>query len=249
MEPRIVKSEPIGNGYHVLVNHVHTFGTDAILLADFAAPKQRDKACDLCTGCGIIPMLWARDHALTTAVGVELQPDAVQLFMHTILQNNMETMVHAVRADIRALDGILPRGVFDLVTCNPPYKAVGAGLQSADSATLIARHEVACTLKDTISAASRLLRFSGRLCLCHRPERLADIFCTMREYRIEPKRLRLVAKCNGSEPWLALIEGRLGGNNGLRVEPELYMNNDGALSEEMRRIYGCYNQSTDGISL
>lgn len=240
MEPRTIKSEPIGNGCYVLVDSVHTFGTDAILLADFAAPKRKDKACDLCTGCGIIPMLWARDGTLSAATGVELQPDAVQLFNQTIRQNNMETTLCALHADIRALEGVLPAAAFDLITCNPPYKAAGAGLKNTDPALLLARHEVACTLRDVIAAAARLLRFSGRLCLCHRPERLADIFCTMREYRIEPKRLRLVAKSIGSEPWLALIEGRLGGNAGLRVEPVLYVENDGEFSEEMRRIYGAY---------
>lgn len=235
-----MQREPIGNGCHVLVDRVHTFGTDAILLADFAAPKHKDTACDLCTGCGIIPMLWARDRALSAATGVELQPAAVQLFRQTIQQNGMEPVLRAVQADVRALAGVLPAGAFDLVTCNPPYKAAGAGLQSTDPAVLLARHEVACTLEDVAAAAARLLRFSGRLCLCHRPERLADIFCTLREHRIEPKRLRLVAKCVGSEPWLALIEGRLGGNSGLRVEPTLYVENDGALSEEMWRIYGSY---------
>ena len=33
------------------------FGTDAVLLADFASPKRIDTAVDLCTGGGIIPLL------------------------------------------------------------------------------------------------------------------------------------------------------------------------------------------------
>ena len=45
----------ISKNIFVNVNDTHRFGTDAVLLADFAAPKSRDVACDMGTGCGIIP--------------------------------------------------------------------------------------------------------------------------------------------------------------------------------------------------
>ena len=45
----------------LIVSKEHTFGTDALLLADFASPKRYDVCCDFGTGCGIIPMLWCRD--------------------------------------------------------------------------------------------------------------------------------------------------------------------------------------------
>ena len=235
-----MKLEPIGNGYSVWVDNVHTFGTDAILLADFAAPKKTDTAVDLCTGCGIIPMLWAKNQTVGKAYGVEIQPAAAGLFERTIADNKLQSSAFAVNADLKELKGVLPFGEFDLITCNPPYKAPGAGIKNADPAVIIARHEVACTLEDVIASAAKLLRFSGRLCLCHRPERLADIICLMRQYKIEPKRLRLVAKQVGNEPWLVLVEGRLGGKSGMRTEPMLYIEADGDFSKEMKRIYGTY---------
>lgn len=236
-----MKAEPIGGGCHVLVDHVHTFGTDAILLADFAAPGATETACDLCTGCGIIPMLWAKHRSVAAATGVELQPEAAALFRQTVEENNMQGYITALQGDVKALQGLLPFGSFDLVTCNPPYKAVGAGLQNADPAVLLARHEVGCTLQDVVAAAAKLLRFGGRFCLCHRPERLADIFCTMRAYRIEPKCLRTVAKTAGNAPWLVLVEGRLGGRSGMRIAPTLYVEGaNGDFSPEMQQIYGSY---------
>ena len=45
--------------FGLVVSPLHTFGTDAVLLSHFAAPKRQDTACDLGTGCGIIPMLGA----------------------------------------------------------------------------------------------------------------------------------------------------------------------------------------------
>lgn len=243
MEPRIIKAEPVGNGFYVLVDQVHTFGTDAILLADFAAPKRKDNVCDLCTGCGIIPVLWAKNHAANSVVGVEIQHTAVQLFQQTILENGIEHSVSAVQADLNMLKGVLPFGGYDLVTCNPPYKASGAGLQNADVSVLLARHEITCTLENVVAAAAKLLRFGGRLCLCHRPERLADVVYLMRQYRIEPKRLRSVAKQTGCAPWLILVEGRLGGKSGMRMDPALFVEDAGDFSEKMKRIYGTYKYS------
>ena len=46
------------------------------------------------------------------------------------------------------------------------------------------------------------------LCICNRPERLADVICSMRANGIEPKRLRTVQKDRSSDPWLILVEGQ-----------------------------------------
>lgn len=243
MDPRVVKKEPIGGGFHVYVDSVHTFGTDAIILADFAAPKKSDVACDLCTGCGIIPLLWKKQGLCKSVYGVELQPRAAELFTNSINENRVNDSVFSVNADLKELSGVLEFGQYDLVSCNPPYKAPDAGIKNASSEIMLARHEIACTLEDVIFSASKLLRYSGRLCLCHRPERLADIFCLMRKYKIEPKRLRLVSKTGTSEPWLVLVEGRLGGKSGMRIEPPLFVEANGDFSPEMKRIYGNYKYS------
>lgn len=85
-----------------------------------------------------------------------------------------------VEGDLRDLPKALPAGQFDLVSCNPPYKERGRGLLSESPAEQIARHETCCSIEDVCRAASRLLRFGGRFCLCQRPERLADVLTAMR---------------------------------------------------------------------
>ena len=52
--------EPLGNKMHIVVSDSHTFGTDAILLSNFASIKRKDIACDMGTGCGIIPLVWCK---------------------------------------------------------------------------------------------------------------------------------------------------------------------------------------------
>ena len=52
------KRLPLGGGVFVYTNRAHTFGTDTVLLADFAAPSPGEISCDLGTGCAAIPLLW-----------------------------------------------------------------------------------------------------------------------------------------------------------------------------------------------
>ena len=108
----------------------------------------------------------------------------------------------------------------------------------------MARHEVECTLEDIIAVGAKLLQTGGRLCMCQRPERLAEMMALMHKYKVEPKRLRLVCKCVGQSPWLVLLEGRRCGNIGLTIEPTLYVEDGhGNFSDEMIEIYGSYKEA------
>ena len=40
MDESVIKKEPLGNGFFINVSKHHTFGTDAVLLADFANAKK-----------------------------------------------------------------------------------------------------------------------------------------------------------------------------------------------------------------
>ena len=79
--------------------------------------------------------------------------------------------------------------------------------------------------------------------MCHRPERLAEMLDLMREYKLEPKRLRLVCQRVGEEPWLVLVDAKKCANTGLRIAPTLYIEKDGKLSDEMIEIYGSYKEA------
>ncbi len=238
----MLHTEFLGRNYNIFVNENHTFGTDAVLLSDFAVNTKVKKACDLGTGCGIIPMLWLDKEKVLSAVGVEIQAEAAALCEKTIKENKLEQKFTVINSDLKDLKGKVPFGEFDIVSCNPPYKAKGAGIVNNSKSHEIARHETLCTLDDICEASSKLLRFGGRLCMCHRPERLADIFESMRKFKIEPKKLRLVIQRLGTEPWLLLVEGRLGGNKSLKIETPLYVECNGELSDEMMKIYGDYKQ-------
>lgn len=234
--------DPLGGGLSIVVSKEHIFGTDAVLLASFAGIKKNDVACDLGTGCGIIPLLWSKKQT-GDIYAVEIQKKACAQLEKTLELCSLKERITVVEHDLRALKGVLPFGAFDLVSMNPPYKKVGAGIESVGESDKIARHETLCTIDDCCAAAAKLLRFGGRFCLCHRPERLADVMISLREHRLEPKRLRFVSKNPQSAPWLFLLEARSGGNSFLNIEKNLYIETaDGSISPELADIMGNYRE-------
>lgn len=241
MEQKL-KREPLGNGFFVNVTPHHTFGTDAVVLRHFASPQKKDRLVDLGTGCGIIPLLMLRDGMLQSAVGVDISREATDLAKKTVKELELSNFT-VVHGDLKDLKGRVEFGYHTLVTCNPPYKAPNAGLKNPDEIHMVARHEVACTLEDIVAVGAKLLQTSGRLCMCHRPERLAELMSLMTKYKVEPKRLRLVSQRKGEEPWLVLVEGRRSGKVGLRIEPTLYIEEEGEFSPEMIKIYGPYKEA------
>lgn len=233
--------EPLSKNCRVLVSREHRFNTDTILLAHFAAPRRKERCADLGTGCGTIPLLWHIRYAPREITGVELGEQAAEQAAISVRENGFESTISIRRGDIREIRTIFPEPELDLVACNPPYKAVGAGLRNADTRMENARHECTCTLEDVAAAARAVLRFGGRLCICQRPERLTDAMCIFREYGLEPKKLRLVQQRQGSAPSLFLLEARRGGKPGLQILPTLFIEDEtGDFSAEMREIYGDY---------
>ena len=197
---------------------------------------------DLGTGCGIIPLLCLREGKLQGAIGVDISDEATIIATKSVTEQNIHNF-KIINSNLTNLKGKVEFGCHTLVTCNPPYKAPNAGLKNPDRVLEVARHETECTLEDIVSVGARLLQTGGRLCMCHRPERLAELMTIMSEKGVEPKRLRLVCQRNGEEPWLVLVEGRRSGNVGLRIEPTLYIEENGKLSQEMIEIYGAYKEA------
>lgn len=236
--------EKLGESCEICVTKEHTFGTDAFLLADFAKARHKDIVCDLGTGCGIIAVLMRLRYEPKQVYGVDIQPQAIEQFELTVSRSGLKE-TYPLLMDLKALTNDAPLGRCDLVTCNPPYKAAKAGIESELSAHKIARHEILCNISDVCAAGNKLLKYGGRLCLCNRPERLADVMCAMRENGIEPKYLRFVSKSANDAPWLFLIEGRKGGGPFMQVLPQLYISGSGGISPELAQIYGKTDERTE----
>lgn len=234
--------EPLGGGINIYVTKSYHFSTDTILLAHFANQRGGRRRVDLGAGCGTIGLLWLKDDRNLDVSAVELQKDACTLMQKSAALNGLEERFHIYNADLRELKNVLPFGCFDLVACNPPYKLSGSGILNPEDKKLLARHEAECTLDDVCEAASRLLQFGGRFCMCQRPERLPDAMESMRRFDLEPKVLRLVQQRTDKAPKLFLLEGRRGGKRGyMETLPTLMIEDGkGGFSREMLDIYGNY---------
>lgn len=211
--------EILDHGTKVFTAPGATFGSDALLLARFALPKPRQRALDLCSGCGIVALVWHDEGHRGPCTAVELDPDASALCAAAVRESGADHIT-PLCADLRDFCRAGPeQGWYDFAACNPPYFA--AGPRSPDPVRAAARHTDSCTLADAVNAAARALREGGRFTLCHRPDQLAEVFCALRAARLEPKRLAFARQRPGSTPWLFVTEAQKGRRPGLRLEPDL----------------------------
>ncbi len=241
MVSRAERTEDLAKNLKIYVSEAHIFTSDAIVLASFCAPRHKDKCCDLGTGNGIIPLLWLRDFQPKEITGVELSDSAVELLNKTLDLNGLRGKITPVHCDLRELKGVLPFEYYDIVSINPPYKKLGTGIVNEGEDYKNARHEFTCALDDAAKAASQLLKFGGRFCICQRPERLPDIFESMRKFKIEPKSMREVIQRPGKEPSLVLVEGKKGSAQGFRINPPLILEDEkGAYTPEADELFNSY---------
>ena len=215
------------------------FGTDAVLLADFAAPRRHDRVCDLGTGTGIIPLLlYARENTIS-ADAVEIQPDMADMAARSMAMNGLNEKIHVLPGDLRSIRTLLPHARYDLVTCNPPYGKAGGTLLNPDASKRLARHEESCAIEDVACAAAWLLQNGGRLCCVFPAARMIELSDAMRKYRMALKRIRMVHSRVEKAAHLCLMEGMLDARPGLIIEPPLVIyDENNAYTPELRRIYG-----------
>ena len=228
MDGTIKDSKTQDNGTRVLTAPGATFGTDALLLARFAQPRRNERALDLCSGCGIVSLVWHDAGHRGPCTALEIDPAASALCAAALAENTDAAHIAPVCGDLRQLCTAGPeQGQYDFAACNPPYFT--AGPRSPDPRRAEARHTGSCTTADAVDCARRALRDGGRFLLCQRPEQLAEILAALRAARLEPKRLAFVKNRPDAAPWLFLVEAQKGRKTGLRVEPDILIQSGVAL--------------------
>lgn len=215
------------------------FGMDAVLLSSFAKVKRNERALDLGTGTGILPILLEAKNEGSAYVGLEIQEESADMARRSVHHNKLDDKIEIITGDIKEASRIFGAASFHVITTNPPYMIGEHGLKNENEALYIARHEALCTLDDILRESARLLKPKGRFYMVHRPFRLAEILGKMSAYGIEPKRMRLVHPYVDKEPNMVLIEGMRGAKPRMTVEKPLivYVEN-GEYSEELLKMYG-----------
>lgn len=228
------------NGFQIIQNEkLFCFGMDAVLLSGFAHVKEGGRALDLGTGTGIIPILLAAKTKGEYFAGLEISALSADMARRSVLHNGLEERIEIIQGDIKEAGELFAPASFDTVTSNPPYMIGQHGLTNPDIEKAAARHEIFCTLEDVVRAAAKLVRPGGKFYMVHRPFRLAEIIRTLSEYKLEPKRMRLVYPYVDREPNMVLIEAMRGGKPRMTVEkPLIVYENPGIYTPEITEIYG-----------
>lgn len=227
-------------GYRIIQNpEKFCFGMDAVLLSGFARVKPGERALDLGTGTGIIPILLRGKTRGRSFTGLEIQEESADMARRSVALNGLEDTVSIVTGDIKEAASLFGAASFDVVTSNPPYMTQDHGLVNPDLPKAIARHELLCSFADLARETAALLKPGGRFYLVHRPFRLAEIMTVLTQNHLEPKRMRLVYPYVDREPNMVLLECSRGGRPRMTVEkPLIVYREKGVYTDEIYEIYG-----------
>jgi tRNA1Val (adenine37-N6)-methyltransferase len=235
-----VETNRLGLGALQIKQHpaILKFTVDPILLAAFARIRSTASVLDLGTGGGIIPLWLTGYRGIHRVTGLEIQSEVAALARENVRLNGLEERIRIITGDLRNPPPELTSAGFDWVLSNPPYWSAGTHPLPESPSLAQAKFELTCNLEEVIRAAANLCRNGGRVALIHLPERLTDLFTTMRRYKLEPKRLCLVQAKAGTPPHRVLLEGEKLARPGLKVlTPFVIQDPDGAYSREMLEVY------------
>lgn len=214
------------------------YGTDSVLLSDFAASRRFTNAVDLGAGSGVIALLIAARMPRAKVDCVEIQPWAADILDRNIRMNGMEDRIRAHCGDLRESASVFGREQYDLAVSNPPYYDAATSLRSPSEEVNTARQDGECSPGELCRAAFSLIKTGGRFAVVYPAARAMALLRAMEENRIAPKRIRCVQDTPYRAPKLLLIEGVKQGGEGLIWLPPLILHDEnGAETDEYRRIY------------
>ncbi len=240
-DPETETLEDLGRGGMRLIQprKLFRYGTDSVLLTDFAASRFFARCVDLGAGSGVIAMLLAARNPAAHIDCVEREHLHADICRRNIALNSLENRVKLYEADLREVHGEVGCEKYDTAVSNPPYYDRDGTLKSPDKTRNAARIDDGCTCAELCRAAFRLLKNGGRLCVVYPAARIVNLFDAMKEHRLEPKRIRCVQDSPEHTCKLILVEGIKNGGEGLIWQKPLYLHDiEGKETEEYKRIYG-----------
>lgn len=195
---------------------LYRFTSDSILLSRFARAKYGDVVADFCAGSGVVGFHFAcLNPNIKSLTLFELQPALCDMARRTAEANGMAAQV--VEGRLQDIPAEYAEK-FTLILCNPPYER--GGPQNMTYERAICRKEITINLEDICRAASKCLKFGGRLNILNRADRLAEMCYTLKKFNLEVKRVQLVKGTPSAKPYLLLAEAVKGGKPGTEVLPE-----------------------------
>ncbi|MGA1870093.1 MAG: tRNA1(Val) (adenine(37)-N6)-methyltransferase [bacterium] len=217
----------------------YKYNIDSFLLADFVTCSRDQRIIDLGTGCGIIPLLLTKKCKYLTIIGIDIQSELIDIAKQNKEANTLsDHTITFINNDIQEVQQAWNPGYFNVVVTNPPYYKLGTGRINPHKDKAQARHEISATIPDFIVAASYLLNNGGKFFTIFPVDRLIDLIVSVRDFKLEPKRMRFISSRKSKPPHLFLLEAKKNAKPGLKVETPLYIYSEqGKYSADIEHIF------------
>ena len=204
------------NNLYIIQNpDEYCFTSDAVALANFVHVSNFGRMVDLCSGSGVVGILANAKNKIKDVTFVEVQEYLADMSKRSIEYNKIDN-ISVVCNKLQGIHKKIGAEVFDVVACNPPYKAQGATNDIGEKESIaICKHEIMVTLEEIILEASKLLKFGGAFYIVNKEERLTDIICLCRKYNLEPKEIKILKSQKGAN--IILLKAKKGGKSGIKI--------------------------------
>jgi tRNA1Val (adenine37-N6)-methyltransferase len=213
------------------------FTLDSLLLADFCRLRPGDRVLEPGAGSGVVSLLLAKKYPGARFTADEFEPAAYDLLNINIERNGLKGRIVPVDLDLKLLGRSFAPGSFDVIVANPPYTKFGTGRKSPAADRHAARQDEAAPLSAWLGLQA-LLRNKGRCFMVFSAGRLTELVATLRELKLEPKRLRFVHPAARKPASLVLVEAVKSGGPGLDIMPPLIVHEeDGGYTRELIKLY------------
>ena len=197
--------------------NLYRFTSDSILLSKFARAKAGDRVADFCSGSGVVGFHFlCLNPKISSLTLFEMQHSLADMSRRTAELNGFDCKI--INCKLQEI----PKDFddkFSLILCNPPYEKSGFENEVYEKA--VCRKELTLTLPEITDAAFKKLKFGGRLAILNRADRTAELIYTLKQRKLEPKRMQFVCGTAGAKPYLVMVEAVKGGKEGIEVLPSI----------------------------
>ncbi|RMH05953.1 MAG: methyltransferase domain-containing protein [Aquificota bacterium] len=156
---------------------------EILFVANLLGIKRKHKIADLGAGFGTLSIFTTLLYGCKVWA-VERDKTMLELLRHNIKLNNLEDMVKVVEGDVRQIEQVMDRGVFDGVIINPPFYPKGAYVSNPY------HHEKDTSLRDFIKAGSYLLKDGRGINLLISSDRVFEAFYLLEKENTGVKSVR-----------------------------------------------------------
>ncbi len=210
----------------------HRVSVDLVLfLSRIKGIKKNSKVADLGAGFGFLSLVVAKKWGCEVHA-IERDGDMLKLLRENVKINALGERIKIVEGDVREVEKLYSRGVFDAVISNPPFYPREYGKEDGGF-----HFEGDTTLEDFIRAGSYLLRDGGYMNLLVPSFRLFELMGYLSKYNLPPRFLSVIYPNLRKDGKLCVVSSIRNVPGPLRLEPPLVVNrDDGGYTEEVEAL-------------